>query len=413
MSKRSLRVVVAACAALSVSASQAPLAEASAPKGCSEGDAAGCREAGLAYATGRGVARDFDQAEQLLKKACAAKDAEACYDLFYLYAERPAPPPRRSDDRTYAEGCAAGVINDCAGLGRLHLMGMTGGAPDPRRARELFTKACDAGDGEGCFGLAGIYDLGLGVPRDRRRSAALLGALCGRSQPEACQGLGLRYKAGFDDDGAGWKRAGLELDTRACKAGLPAACAALADYTRVGLPDIKKDEVRAAALYDQACAAGLARGCQELGGMYKSGAGVAPDPARGIALIAGACEAGRASACESLASAYSYGSEATPRDQARAAAFYQKACEGGEASSCLRLARLHAEGSGMPRDPARAAALRLQACQLADARACVALGEQYESGDGVGQDTARAAALFRRGCEGLAEPERRQHKQCP
>lgn len=58
---------------------EASLAEGDAA--CEGGDAARCREVGLAYAEGQGVEADTTRARTYLRSACTGEDADGCYAL--------------------------------------------------------------------------------------------------------------------------------------------------------------------------------------------------------------------------------------------------------------------------------------------------------------------------------------------
>jgi TPR repeat protein len=55
---------------------------------------------------------------------------------------------------------------------------------------------------------------------------------------------------------------------------------------------VSKNEVRAAALYKQACDGGLVAGCSNLGALYVTGQGVSKDVMRAAALYKQACDGG-------------------------------------------------------------------------------------------------------------------------
>ena len=67
---------------------------------------------------------------------------------------------------------------------------------DTARGLVLYTKACDARDGAGCYGLATIYENGWTVPRDSARAAAFYGKACDTYYPGACKHLGDMYEKG-------------------------------------------------------------------------------------------------------------------------------------------------------------------------------------------------------------------------
>ncbi len=61
-----------------------------------------------------------------------------------------------------------------------------------------------------------------------------------------------------------------------------------------------KDYARARALYDQACKGGNAKGCSNLGNLFKTGEAGAQDKARARALYDQACKGGNAEGCRIL-----------------------------------------------------------------------------------------------------------------
>ena len=63
---------------------------------------------------------------------------------------------------------------------------------------------------------------------------------------------------------------------------------------------VAADKARAASMWDEACRAGHARSCSNLGFMYKVGDGVATDEAKALSLLKKACELGMADACRWL-----------------------------------------------------------------------------------------------------------------
>lgn len=79
---------------------------------CEEHEMTGCTALGRMFADGRGVTKDVTAARALLERGCAARDAEACFQL----AELP----------------------------------LAGGASDPMQVAELYVKACVAGHQAAC-----------------------------------------------------------------------------------------------------------------------------------------------------------------------------------------------------------------------------------------------------------------------
>ena len=71
-------------------------------------------------------------------------------------------------------------------LGSMHEMAM--GVPqDDTRAAELYKKACDGGDMEGCHNQGRMARDGDGVPKDEQRARQLFGKACEGGYQKACE----------------------------------------------------------------------------------------------------------------------------------------------------------------------------------------------------------------------------------
>ena len=124
----------------------------------------------------------------------------------------------------------------------------------PSEAVAGFERACSAGDGPACDGLAKLLSEGSGVAADPVRAEV--------------------------------------LHTRACASGVAAGC------TNLGaLMAGRGQDVEGAELFRQACAAGEVAGCSNLGVMYGLGRGVAQDIDRAAFLARWACSGGDSLAC--------------------------------------------------------------------------------------------------------------------
>ena len=62
----------------------------------------------------------------------------------------------------YQKACDGGNANGCSNLGVLYA-GSQGVRQDYQKATELFQKTCDGGDAVGCLGLGFLYENGQGV----------------------------------------------------------------------------------------------------------------------------------------------------------------------------------------------------------------------------------------------------------
>jgi len=106
---------------------------------------------------------------------------------------------------------------------------------DKIKAKDLYTKACDGGEMNGCFNLGVMYDNGDGVKENTIKAKELFGKACDGGEMNGCYELGLMYNFG---DG------------------------------------VKENKIKAKDLYTKACDGGDIRGCSNLGRMYFYGDGV-------------------------------------------------------------------------------------------------------------------------------------------
>ena len=104
---------------------------------------------------------------------------------------------------------------------------------------------------------------------------------------------------------------------------------------------MKKNEARAASLYQKGCEGDDPRSCFTLGVMHAQGLGVKKDEARAASLYTKACEAGDMRGCVNLGMMYEEG-VGVEYDDARAASLYAKACEAGEVKGCEKQRELSA-----------------------------------------------------------------------
>ncbi|HEY8080059.1 MAG TPA: tetratricopeptide repeat protein [Labilithrix sp.] len=135
---------------------------------------------------------------------------------------------------------------------------------------------------------------------------------------------------------------------------------------------VPKDLGKAATLFQGACNAGIAAGCDHFGLALQFGQGIQQDLPRAIDTLTKGCNLGNAESCNRRA-LMAERAQGGPKDPVTAVTFYQKACNLGDAFGCGNLANHLASGEGIPKDPARAAQLRKQACDKGDQPACNAL----------------------------------------
>jgi TPR repeat protein len=108
-----------------------------------------------------------------------------------------------------ALGCARGELS----VNRVQVSGLSYDAqesvetafrrhPDPEAVSEAigaFSKACDAGDAGACSAVGVMYELGLDVPLDTRRARRLYSFACEAHNARACENLAALMAADTSD----------------------------------------------------------------------------------------------------------------------------------------------------------------------------------------------------------------------
>lgn len=224
----------------------------------------------------------------------------------------------------------------------------------------------------------------------------------------------------------------LALYERACGLGCAPACDGAGTLLHTAPSELRSDE-RAAARFEQACAAECARGCVHLGELREHGAanegaesarnayqracdlgdgdGCAAlgelsetrdgDHAAAVAEYSRGCGLDSGRACAALAAHHELG-DGVALDPARAFALYEHACERHAARGCTGAARMLARTSdeaGRLKFEQRAAALDAEDCNDGEAASCALLADAYRDGRGVEKDVKRAARFYAVGCE--------------
>jgi TPR repeat protein len=106
-------------------------------------------------------------------------------------------------------------------------------------------------------------------------------------------------------------------------------------------------------------------GCLRFGALYENGD--VGDVDKALSAYRQACDAGSAPGCFNLGRLYLRGA-VVPRDPAQAAALFKKSCTGGGAAACYELGLLYDAGPALERE--RAMPFFKQACGLGDQRGC-------------------------------------------
>ncbi len=218
---------------------------------------------------------------------CANTGGAACLAVAQRY-DQGSPSPDyakalRASTRACSEMFGAGCVSD----GILTYYGRGGATASPKQAADLFEKACRLGDAIGCALLGRALLHGEGRKQNVRRSLAYLSATC--------------------------------------RGGYLSTCGAAGDAAaRAGDPST------AAQFYEQGCADGIPKDCQNLATHLLDGNGVGRDEARAVDLFRSACDQEVGVACANLADLVANRDGGT--EQARV--LRTRACEYGDTESC-------------------------------------------------------------------------------
>ena len=130
----------------------------------------------LAHDHDPGHVRKYDPstATAAYARCCKQGVAVACRDLADLYRSGDANK-RQQLDSLLDRACTLGHGNSCFQLGLLAERGTNDGAvrKDCSRAAALFRRGCELEEGVSCDSLAGLYQSGKGVKRDKRKAREL------------------------------------------------------------------------------------------------------------------------------------------------------------------------------------------------------------------------------------------------
>jgi len=148
----------------------------------------------------------------LMTSACEYDAGQACMDLGAALTDGPLPRDQVRAGKAFAHACEIPLQDGCTGLRRV--VEQSGGSS--------FQTACDGGDGESCFLLGSLFNVGFGVPKDAGRAFALFQRSCSAGWRRGCFGLAESYRDG-NGTAADNARA-IENFDKACRAGLVPSC---------------------------------------------------------------------------------------------------------------------------------------------------------------------------------------------
>jgi TPR repeat protein len=426
---------------------------------CDRNEALGCWYAAGLVHQGTGVPADRPKAFALATRACDLGYAEACGMAMQLLDQGDGATPDPARSLAYGDrACDAGVGVACFNVG-LKYLGGKGAALDTARALDRFLRGCDHGGPAGaCAKAAEILERADGVPHDPKRAAELYDKACRGDSPTSCTNLG-RLKLPTDPTAAvalfekacaarepfGCQARGESLEvvdpvgaagwySRACNEGHAPGCAAMARLVRQGRAGYGPDEAgqkATAQLFETACNQGDVASCLDFGALLLDGRGVPADPARALKighdacaggapvgchlegvilfkgaagkadparakkLLAQACDAHVGAACNDLAGVL----QQDPQTCGQAPALYERGCGGGVSQACVSQAVLLIQGGCVGADVPRGVGILRKTCDAKDGNACNQLGMALLTGYApLVRDPVGAAAAFQRGC---------------
>jgi hypothetical protein len=214
------------------------------------------------------------------------------------------------------------------------LEGRNGADRNGKHALDLFQRACDLAFAGGCG------NLGLLLYKDHREDVRAIGLL-----------------------------------TRACDGEWWDGCFFLGD---IYFSARHEDLALARGVLERPCKAGHQKSCAELGIIYQLGKGVTKDEGKAMALFQPACAAGVAFACTGIGNILVAGGAA--RDISRARDAYEKGCTDDYPGGCYAFGVVSARGALGQDYLSRAGPLLLRACEHGHADACAFRAKQLEDG---------------------------------
>jgi TPR repeat protein len=139
---------------------------------------------------------------------------------------------------------------------------------DPTAVAAQLRQACDAGQQQGCVGLAMLYWRGMGVAEDKDQAQALLQKACDSGEALGCAMRDRLLHAGEAPGASPVGAVAIDPQTvstleAACTSGNQDACVGVGTLYWRGM-GVAEDHEKARALLDHACQSGNANGCTAL-----------------------------------------------------------------------------------------------------------------------------------------------------
>jgi outer membrane protein OmpA-like peptidoglycan-associated protein len=267
---------------------------------CAAKHAESCEILGFLYAGGRGVESDDSKAATLYDKACGLGLLQSCVNAADLALRMNLPNVAR---QKFADACPPSAANRsgvaCSRAAKM-AAGGAGGKSDRAEADKLFARAHESlkrdcpSDGIACYELGTLYWKGNGVAADAKLAYQSWRQGCDAGSGDSCflQAVALHEGVGVSKDAS----SAMTFFDRACdKYDNARACAEQASQYVIAsqLP-------KAVARAERACDLDGAE-CFLWATMFADGNGVEKNAERAGKLFARSCSQGNASACEKAA----------------------------------------------------------------------------------------------------------------
>ena len=377
-------------------------------KGAKQGDADAQYNLGYMYENGDGVERDDNIAAEWYEKAAAQGHAKAQNNLAFLYRKGYGVPQDIDKaielyEKSARQGCATAQRN----LGYLYKYGTEIGQ-DYVKAAEWFRKAAEQGNPTGQVNLAELYDEGKGVPQDYAEAAKWYIKAAEQGIKPAAKRLGELYEKGLgvpqdSTKAAYWSKEGIIRRSWIYNWGTDVKrqqwCNKLNKVIeRVTDPELKNSLNRTRDEYrnriQQLNKPDFTN--EDMEQIWQEHKRMEDLISKMEELIQKPQE--DAEFQNELGCMYFEGKD-VEQDYGKAAEWFQKAAEQGHANAQRYLGYMYYHGKGVEQDHGKAAEYWRKAAEQGIAVAQFNLGYAYDEGEGVPQDYAKAAEWFEKAAE--------------
>ncbi|MBA3540446.1 MAG: sel1 repeat family protein, partial [Deltaproteobacteria bacterium] len=302
---------------------------------CKQKDMPACVTEAAAIHSGTGSDADPAKADQLYRKYCDDRDADACFQVAFNARDVDGKLTLEYADKA----CTLGHAEACNVAGFVHYTAKKPVPWDITAAVKYYAKACDLGSAIACGNLGEVYRWGLGAPVDAKKAFELYKKSCDAGAQYGCAGYGYYIARGE----AGAKRDPKEAEAiyrKSCDADTIEACVELAqllESTKTGsLQEIARVRLRAFSLAEQQSATNPEY-MYRLGTFYRDGLTTTKQPAKALELFVKACDSFDPFGC--IAAGTTLAASPKDADQEQAKVYFQRACAAGIEDGCKGLAR--------------------------------------------------------------------------